>query len=75
MNEVNPNVPTKLRCYYCRLDGKDTIAPITLHDRRGCKHVCVSHAKWRFPASIVFGHSPDCAEGRAAASLGDSKST
>lgn len=51
---------TELRCYYCRLDGKDELAHATFHDRRGCKHVCMKHAKWRFTTSWMFGHSADC---------------
>jgi hypothetical protein len=49
-----------LRCYYCQLDGKDELAHLTVHDRRGCKHVCIKHAKWRCTTSWMFGHSPDC---------------
>jgi len=52
---------TELRCYYCRLEGKnDVLAHVTLHDRRGCQHVCMAHAKWRLTTSWMFGHSPDC---------------
>jgi hypothetical protein len=50
-----------LRCYYCRqIDGKDELAHVTLHDKRGCLHTCLKHAKWRFTTSWAFGHSPDC---------------
>lgn len=55
---------TELRCHYCReLDGADRPACVTLHDKRGCKHVCIAHAKWRFTTSWLFGHSPDCLVG------------
>jgi hypothetical protein len=52
---------TDLRCYYCRqFEGKDAPAHVTLHDKRGCLHVCMEHARWRFTTSWAFGHSPDC---------------
>lgn len=51
-----------LTCYYCRqFDGKEEPAHVTLHDKRGCLHVCIRHAKWRFAKSWLFGHSEDCA--------------
>jgi hypothetical protein len=62
---------THLRCYYCDLEGtpaaKGTLAYVTLHDRRGCKHVCMKHAEWRFTTSWAGGHSPDCLVGAALA--------
>lgn len=29
--------------------------------KRGCLHVCMKHASWRFTTSWMFGHSEDCA--------------
>jgi hypothetical protein len=55
---------TKLKCYYCLVfDKKDELAYMTAHDRRGCKHVCFKHAKWRLSHSWMFGHSSDCVIG------------
>ena len=59
------NQHPELQCYYCHLDGKDALGHITVHDRRGCKHVCMTHAKWRLTTSWMFGHSPDCPQGAA----------
>lgn len=33
---------------------------ITLHDRRGCYHLCWAHAHWRSQTSAIGGHSDDC---------------
>lgn len=50
-----------LHCYYCEvIDKKKTHAMITCHDKRGCKHVCFEHARWRMTTSWAFGHSSDC---------------
>ncbi len=50
-----------LRCHYCKmLDNKDVPAHVTLHDRRGCVHTCLEHAKWRLTTSWLFGHSSNC---------------
>jgi hypothetical protein len=35
-------------------------ASVTVHDERGCLHVCWDHAQWRVTTSSVSGHSPDC---------------
>jgi hypothetical protein len=49
-----------LKCHYCALDGIENPAHITMHDGRGCLHVCVEHAKWRLTKAWMFGHSSDC---------------
>lgn len=65
-----------LKCYYCAesispehgdlyahretYDPRKTAALITIHDQRGCAHVCFGHAKWRMERSWAHGHSPDC---------------
>jgi hypothetical protein len=56
---------TNLKCYYCKLDGKEQVAVATVHDVRGCLDVCIAHAKWRFTTSMGFGHSVDCQHGSA----------
>ena len=56
---------TSLKCYYCKLDGKDALAIATVHDVRGCLDVCIEHAKLRFTTSMGFGHSSDCQHGSA----------
>lgn len=57
----DPTSGAGLLCYYCRvIDGKTTPAPVTLHDRRGCHHACMKHAKWRLTTSWMFGHSQNC---------------
>jgi hypothetical protein len=33
---------------------------ITVHDRRGCYHLCWPHAHWRSTTSMIGGHSDDC---------------
>ncbi len=51
----------RLTCHYCARDGKpDELAVVTVHDRRGCLHVCWKHANWRQTTSFMGGHSPDC---------------
>lgn len=56
-----------LRCYYCALPDVlgmrkpvQNSAVATIHDKRGCFHVCFEHARWRLTTSFLFGHSPDC---------------
>jgi hypothetical protein len=39
-------------------DGSPAL--VTVHDQRGCYHVCFGHAQWRLTTSWAFGHSPDC---------------
>lgn len=57
---------TKIHCFYCkRFENKDAPAHVTIHDKRGCLHVCHKHASWRLTTSCVFGHSPDCAVAQA----------
>lgn len=56
---------THLHCYYCLHEGKEVFAHATIHDVRGCLHVCQKHAKWRFTTSMGIGHSPDCQYGTA----------
>jgi|HubBroStandDraft_1064217.scaffolds.fasta_scaffold168078_2 hypothetical protein len=64
---------TPLVCHYCARgigteDGANAStqpaarvpATVTLHDARGCLHVCVRHAVWRFRRSFVEGHSKGC---------------
>lgn len=63
----------QLFCYYCErglarehtppvLPGKEreVIAQVTMHDKRGCFHVCFGHASWRLTKAFAFGHSSDC---------------
>jgi hypothetical protein len=66
---------TQLVCYYCErgtamreagitiasTDARGRAATVTVHDRRGCLHVCWAHAKWRSTTSMLGGHSTDCA--------------
>jgi hypothetical protein len=56
-------------CYYCErgeaMKGVDLIPPsgwalVTLHDKRGCYHLCWPHATWRMTTSAIGGHSSDC---------------
>jgi hypothetical protein len=49
-----------LRCYYCALNGVESIAFVTVHDKRGCLHCCWEHARWREKTSSAFGHHPTC---------------
>jgi hypothetical protein len=53
----------RLYCYYCKREdpGHSVFARFTVHDRRGCKHVCDRHAKWRMETSVLEGHASDCA--------------
>ncbi len=59
----------KYACYYCergeamkeaKLDKPDRWVLVTLHDKRGCYHLCWSHALWRRTTSAIGGHSSDC---------------
>jgi hypothetical protein len=60
-NKIDPTSGTGLLCYYCQIfDSKKSPANVTLHDKRGCFHVCMKHAKWRFTTSWMFGHSLNC---------------
>ncbi len=48
-------------CSYCaESDGKSEPARFTVHDARGCLHVCWKHAEWRQTTSMAGGHSRDC---------------
>lgn len=57
-----------LKCYYCALQSpipngeepKITPAYITIHDKRGCRHVCFEHMAWMLKQSWIGGHSDDC---------------
>jgi hypothetical protein len=75
MAEVEENMtPAKasqdatLLCAYCLEGREDGDAPpgvparahVTVHDGRGCMHLCISHTKKRITYSFSFGHSPDC---------------
>jgi hypothetical protein len=63
---------TTLLCAYCKKGqamreaglppgARATIAWATVHDMRGCMHVCVGHARWRSTTSLSVGrHSADC---------------
>lgn len=52
----------RLYCHYCKRDDPthSVWAPFSIHDARGCFHVCLKHAKWRGEASMIAGHSKDC---------------
>jgi len=58
----------RLRCHYCAmpdppagmLHNPDYPAQVTVHDPRGCLHVCWQHAIWRSTTSGGFGHSKGC---------------
>ena len=58
----------RLRCHYCALPNPpadiphnpDSLALVTVHDLRGCLHVCWRHAIWRSTTSGGFGHGKDC---------------
>jgi hypothetical protein len=58
-------------CFYCALDqerGDNPMAgaePVpmqlfTVHDQRGCLHVCFAHAAWRRTTSTMGGHDERC---------------
>lgn len=49
---------TQIRC-----EGR--LAMFTAHDGRGCRHVCINHAKWLADASCIYGHSSSCPENEA----------
>jgi hypothetical protein len=51
-----------LQCAYCYREGviEPPVALATIHDRRGCLHVCAKHAAWRLTTSFMLGHSQDC---------------
>lgn len=51
-----------ITCYYCKEGEKATFTPVrfTIHDKRGCFHVCDEHAKWRMETSMIQGHSRHC---------------
>jgi hypothetical protein len=61
----------RYHCYYC-WQGlamreadlppgvRDALAVVTLHDRRGCFHLCWAHTTWRSTTSMLGGHSDDC---------------
>lgn len=49
-----------LYCKDCERDGRKSIAFVTVHDRRGCHHLCWIHAGAREHASFMLGHSSDC---------------
>lgn len=64
MGDHTPDAPTTLECYYClAIEGKEEFAHVTVHDRRGCHHVCLKHLKWKLTTSWMFGHSADCVVG------------
>ena len=54
----------KLECHYCKRDPvnrvQDVPVRITIHDKRGCFHVCDRHARWRLETSLIGGHSKSC---------------
>jgi len=50
----------RYECYYCLGDRKAVPAVVTIHDARGCLHVCWDHAEWRNRTSMIGGHSDDC---------------
>lgn len=54
-------IKLKLQCFYCKLEGKEATAHVTIHDQRGCLHTCHKHTLWRLTTSSAFGHSDDCA--------------
>ena len=42
-------------------DPRHTKAHVTVHDRRGCMHLCFTHGQKRMNHhSFMLGHSPDC---------------
>jgi hypothetical protein len=52
-----------LSCWYCwTLERKQANATARAHDRRGCKAVCETHARWRLTTSSLPGHGADCPE-------------
>ena len=62
----------RLECHYCArgeamkeagLTEPQRWSVVTLHDRRGCRHVCWPHALWRRTTSTIGGHSKDCPYG------------
>lgn len=50
----------KIFCKDCERAGRKSIAFVTVHDKRGCHHLCWAHAKKREDNSFMIGHSPDC---------------
>ena len=64
---------TDIVCFYCakghamKEAGLGTLAlrieraTVTVHDKRGCYHLCWAHAEWRKTTSWIGGHSSDCA--------------
>lgn len=66
------SIDVELPCFYC-LRGVNMpqngghVATVTMHDKRGCLHVCHHHAIWRMATSFMGGHSDDCRIARAMA--------
>jgi hypothetical protein len=68
-------IQKQLKCYYCtrkhalkeaRITNPPQPAQVTVHDFRGCLHVCWPRAIWRSTTSgSITGHSDDCAAARA----------
>lgn len=53
----------KTPCHYCLLEKAENPFPFqlfTVHDGRGCLHVCWKHAAWRHTTSTGRGHGQDC---------------
>jgi hypothetical protein len=52
----------RLTCFDCKkLEGKpDETAFFTMHDSRGCKHLCFKHGKVKMTETAIGGHEVAC---------------
>lgn len=51
-------------CYYNPVQATSVAcvgaALFTVHDRRGCREVCIAHANWLTLHSWMLGHGSEC---------------